>query len=106
MFAFAGRGDAARFRFTRLFWTLKSENIRISYSFGIGYFIQTLPFRSVGNLLTVTAFELTMGRGTVDCTFIGIVAAGLDVCGGLVFAPTMARRIAVGEGIPRLLLID
>lgn len=67
-----------------------------------------LPFLSVGNLFTVTAFELAaIVRGAVVCTFIGAVEIWFVICGGF-FAPfpTITRRTVFGDEIDRLLPID
>lgn len=67
-----------------------------------------LPFLTVGNLLTVMAFELITVRGADVWPMIGFVGIGLVICGEDCFEPlpTITRRTVVGEEIDRRLLID
>lgn len=67
-----------------------------------------LPFLSVGNLLTVMAFELISVRGADVWPIIGVVGIGFVICGEDCFEPfpTITRRTAVVGEIDRRLLID
>lgn len=90
IFALVGRdgvGEAVRFRVNTLFGTFASGiqndllgNGNVHNKMKI---MSILPFLSVGNLLTVTVFELAIIRDALVCIFDGVVVTGFGVCDGV-----------------------